>query len=388
MDSYTGSFSQKSVANSFLYHKRLTSLEHGTHPILEYLQEAKYIVDALVATGESLSNKDLVNVVLRGRGFEFDMLVTTIESFDTLPMVSTLHSRLLNFETRHKTAAQSTPTAFLATQILTNSLSNFGSQNNFRNKRKKNNGRNNPPHTDNTDILSSVPTTTSPCQLCFTFRHGARSCPRLSTFTPPPMPRSLHSAFAGLQIAPAPASQGYHSSFSTQPPYEHAWYPDTGASTHMTGNTSLIQLRVSYTDPDSVLLSNGDQLPIAYTGNMALPIGSFSFDLNNVYVIPSMRKNLLSIAQFYQDNHVLCAFDSNHFYICDLVNGFVLYSGPCKNSLYKLPTIPHRLQALSASLQSSSLWHNRLGHPSSKVMSFLGSNKLLSSEFRFKKSFC
>ena len=169
------------------------------------------------------------------------------------------------------------------------------------------------------------------------------------------MPRSLHSAFVGLQIAPAPASQGYHSSFSAQPPYEHAWYPDTGASTHMTGNTCLIQLRVSYTGLDSVLLSNGDQLPIAYTGNMALPIGSFSFDLNNVYVIPSMRKNLLSIAQFYQDNHVLCAFDSNDFYICDLVNGFVLYPGPCKNSLYKLPTIPHHLQALFASLQSSSL---------------------------------
>lgn len=74
----------------------------------------------------------------------------------------------------------------------------------------------------------------------------------------------------------------------------------------MTGNPTILQQCIPYTRSDSVLLGNGDQLPISYTGNMALPIRSSSFRLNNVYVIPSMRKNLLSIAQFCKDNHVFC----------------------------------------------------------------------------------
>lgn len=72
----------------------------------------------------------------------------------------------------------------------------------------------------------------------------------------------------------------------------------------MTGNPTILQQCIPYTGSNSVLLGNGDQLPISYIGNMALPIGSSSFRLNNVYVIPSMRKNLLSIAQFCKDNHV------------------------------------------------------------------------------------
>ncbi|GMY34507.1 Far-red impaired responsive family protein [Fagus crenata] len=285
-------FSQKSVANSSLYRKRLTSLVCGTRPISEYLQEAKSIVDAFAAIGELVSNKDLVNAVLGGLGSDFDMLVTAIESFDTLPLFSTLHSRLLNFEARHKTTTQPTPSAFLASQTSTTSFPNYGSRNNSRNRGKKNNSRNHHPRNDNSGILGSAPTTnfpttTSPCQLCFNFGHAARSCPRLSTFAAPPVPRSLNIAFAGLQIAPAHTSRGYPSGsslgFSPQPPYDHAYYPDTSALTHMTGNPALLQQCASYNGPDSVLLGNGDQLLIAYTGNMTLPIGSSSFHLNNVY---------------------------------------------------------------------------------------------------------
>ncbi|KAH7860991.1 hypothetical protein Vadar_020343 [Vaccinium darrowii] len=335
-------FSQKSVANSSLYHKRLNDLSHSTRPVSNYLQEAKSIADALAAIGEPVSNKDLVNAVLCGLGSEFDMLVTAFETFDTLPQFSMLRSRLLNFEARHKTLGEPTPSAFLASQSSSPAFNNSGDRNNSRNKGKryKYNGRPQQPRpTTTAGILGSSPVVhpspaMNPCQLCLGFGHGARSCPQLSSFAHPSAPNSLHSEFAGLQIAPIPSSQAYHSnsshSYSPHQPYDSAWYPDTG--------------------------------------NMALPIGSSSFRLNNVYVIPSMRKNLLSIAQFCKDNHVLCAFDSRHFYIFDLPTGSLLYQGLCRDGLYKLPTLPPHLQALFASLQSSHLWHNRLGHPSSKLL--------------------
>lgn len=236
-------------------------------------------------------------------------------------------------------------------------------------------------------ILGSSPSLSSSstfgsCQLCLGSGHSACYCPQLSRFGRSPVLSSVQSSFAGLQIAPTLQMR------ASQPaPYDHGWYLNTGASTHMIGNPTL-QQRSPYMDPDSVLLSNGDKLPISYTGNMALPLGSSSFRLNNVFVIPSMRKKLLFIAQFYQDNNVLCAFDSRHFCIFDLTTSSLRFQGLCKNGLYQLLTLPPRLQALSACHKASSLWHNRLGHPSSKLMSFLGLNKIFSSKFKFTRSFC
>ena len=99
-------------------------------------------------------------------------------------------------------------------------------------------------------------------------------------------------------------------------------------------------------------------------------------------------KNLLSIAQFWDDNHVLCAFDMHSFYIFDLHSRSLLYQGQCRDGLYKIPALSSRLHALSASHSSSPLWHHRLGHPSTQIMSHLCSNHFLSSIFKFQPSFC
>lgn len=101
-----------------------------------------------------------------------------------------------------------------------------------------------------------------------------------------------------------------------------------------------------------------------------------------------MCKNFLSIAQYYCDNNVPCAFDAHHFNILNLSNGCFLVQGQCRYDIYKLLYITARLQAPHASLWPSALWHSRLSHPSSKAISFLGSNKLLCQEFKFKQSFC
>lgn len=101
-----------------------------------------------------------------------------------------------------------------------------------------------------------------------------------------------------------------------------------------------------------------------------------------------MRKNLLSITQFCSDNYVLCALDAHHFYSFDLFTSSLLCQGLCKGGLYKLLVIPPCLYALSATLNSSSLWHHRLDHPSTKIMSCLGSDKLPSPTFHSKSLFC
>src|SRR5436190_11404801 len=211
------------------------------------------------------------------------------------------------------------------------------------------------------------------CQICFRRGHRAPDCYNLPHF---------------FNLTKKLQPQALSAQSSLQPAYDPSWYPDTGASTHMTGDATLLQKRSSYGGPDSVQLGNGERLPVSHIGNTALSLGSSSFHLNNVYVVPSMRKNLSSIAQFCADNHVLYAFDAHSFYIFDLHSLSLLYQGQCKDGLYKIPALSSRLHALSTSHSSSPLCHRRLGHPSTQVMSHLSSNHLLSSSFKFQPSFC
>ncbi|CAB4292581.1 unnamed protein product [Prunus armeniaca] len=78
-------FTHKSTANSSYLRRRLNEISRRTRSVLDYLQEAKSISDQQASIGEPISNIDLVNTVLRGLGDEYEMLVTTLDSLDTLP---------------------------------------------------------------------------------------------------------------------------------------------------------------------------------------------------------------------------------------------------------------------------------------------------------------
>lgn len=111
---------------------------------------------------------------------------------------------------------------------------------------------------------------------------------------------------------------------------------------------------------------------------MSLPTSSGSFHLSNVLHIPSMRKNLLSVAKFTKDNSVSFTFYPWGFSINDLHSGSPLFQGRCEHGLFPL-AITTSPQALTTSRVSSTLWHHRLGHPSLRVLSTLANNNLLGS---------
>ncbi|KAF6159344.1 hypothetical protein GIB67_032115 [Kingdonia uniflora] len=111
---------------------------------------------------------------------------------------------------------------------------------------------------------------------------------------------------------------------------------DTGATHHMTVNADALQNRVPHTGNSSILLGNGDKLDISQTGNIPITLGSNKFQLNNVYHVPSMRKNLFSVAKFTADNFVRVSFDPYNFHISDLHSGVPLFQGQCRDGLYPL----------------------------------------------------
>ncbi|KAK9951723.1 hypothetical protein M0R45_007159 [Rubus argutus] len=140
-----------------------------------------------------------------------------------------------------------------------------------------------------------------------------------------------------------------------------------------------------YGGPHNVFMGNGDSMPISHTSNLPISLGSSHFSLRDVFRIPSIRKNLLSVARFTKDNHVVFLFAPDFYQIYCLLSGRLLFQGPCKDGLY-----PLRLSHTSSNPQAlaaihSSIWHNRLGHPSSDVLSRLSSS--IGSKLSFRQ-FC
>src|SRR3954470_9213063 len=83
------------------------------------------------------------------------------------------------------------------------------------------------------------------CQICFQRGYRAPNCYHLSHF---------FNSTKKLQ------PQALSAQSSLQPAYDPSWYPDTGASTHRTGDPILLQKRSPYSGLDRVQLGNGERL--------------------------------------------------------------------------------------------------------------------------------
>ncbi|KAK0578105.1 hypothetical protein LWI29_005179 [Acer saccharum] len=129
-------------------------------------------------------------------------------------------------------------------------------------------------------------------------------------------------------------------------PPDLTWYPDTGATHHMTSTAPSDS--VPFTGNTSILLGNGASLPITNTGNIPVSLGSQIFSLNNVFHVPSLNKNLLSVARFTKDNSVSFTFTPSGYIISDLTSGAPLFQGPCKDGLY--PFLQPQPSALAATV--------------------------------------
>lgn len=88
------------------------------------------------------------------------------------------------------------------------------------------------------------------------------------------------------------------------------WFPDTGATAHVTDNAGKLSNLVPYKGADSVMVGNGVFLimlePVIFQQNSATYI-----PLKDVLVVPAIQKNLLSVSKLTQDYP--CYFRFNNF---------------------------------------------------------------------------
>jgi hypothetical protein len=140
---------------------------------------------------------------------------------------------------------------------------------------------------------------------------------------------------------------------------------------------------ITHTEPflgnDQLHVGDRKGLVVSNTTHNILHTPKQVFTLSNILHVPHIIKILLFVRQFCCENYVFFEFLSSVFYVKDLITKEVLLSGQSKEGLYILlkssaTSMPQAF--LSISLPTSTdIWHRRLSHPNSLILSLLASNK-------------
>ena len=140
---------------------------------------------------------------------------------------------------------------------------------------------------------------------------------------------------------------------------------DTGATDHVTGELEKLTVRDRYHGGEQVHAANGTGMEITNVGHSHLY--SPNLHLKNILHVPQAHKSLCSDNCLTRDNNVFLEFHPNHFLIKEQVTKKILHKGRCEGGLYPLQPSKNK-QALGVIKPSTSLWHHRLGHASSRVV--------------------
>uniref|UniRef100_A0A2N9H562 Uncharacterized protein n=1 Tax=Fagus sylvatica TaxID=28930 RepID=A0A2N9H562_FAGSY len=143
---------------------------------------------------------------------------------------------------------------------------------------------------------------------------------------------------------------------SSSPP----WVIDSGASDHMTGNSSLLSNISNPSSPFSVIVANGTKTLVQGIGTVSTPNLIFS----NVLYFPKFPFNLLSVHKLTVALHCSIAFFPSYCVFQDLKSKRTIGGGFEKDGLYYFRLFHTSIPSALRSSVSPYQWHCRLGHPS------------------------
>ncbi|MCH92265.1 retrovirus-related Pol polyprotein from transposon TNT 1-94, partial [Trifolium medium] len=280
------------------------------------------------------------------------------------------------------------------------------------------------------------------CQVCSKWGHSALGCwHRYNQQFQPSNGATSGGHGAPHQRAPPPHHPGYGASYgypapsynnsygypaahnvwmrpppsafvtNAAPSTSGSWFPDSGASFHVTSDARNLQHLTPFEGHDQIFIGNGQGLHISSSGTSNFPsplIPHQSLTLHNLLLVPSITKNLISVSQFSKDNNVYFVFSANECLVKSQATDAVLLKGHVgSDGLYEFPDISLHSTAFSplpvslpsvntvsrcnnASLAPSSsyLWHLRLGHPNNHTFKLVMQNYNLPFNNKDVSTFC
>ena len=128
---------------------------------------------------------------------------------------------------------------------------------------------------------------------------------------------------------------GFHTPYSPgiaymanfEGPADEGWYLDSGAAHHLTNNMANMHIREEFKGNDQLIIGNDQGLTTTHVGNASLRLSSSKTTcilLNDMLLVPSITKNLLSISKLTSDNNIYVEFCGNVCFVKDKMKEQVL----------------------------------------------------------------
>ena len=170
------------------------------------------------------------------------------------------------------------------------------------------------------------------------------------------------SSSASLASLPAPSTSGTSALLASS---TSSWIIDSGASSHMTGTSSL--LSSYHPTPSHPLVTIADGRPCPVQGRGTTRVTS-SLSLHQILYVPSFHVNLLSISAITRALPCTVTFFPFRYIFHDLYTGRRIALGhKNRRGIYELiadePSSGLQDLFVTSTATSSLLWHHCLGHP-------------------------
>lgn len=102
---------------------------------------------------------------------------------------------------------------------------------------------------------------------------------------------------------------------------ENFWYPDSGASNYVTNDLANLNIGAEYQGDNMVLVGNGAGLDVHHICSSSLKSSHNTLFLKNIFHVPHITKNLLSVSQLCKDNNVFFEFHPVYCFVKDPLHG-------------------------------------------------------------------
>nr|KYP59803.1 Retrovirus-related Pol polyprotein from transposon TNT 1-94 [Cajanus cajan] len=165
---------------------------------------------------------------------------------------------------------------------------------------------------------------------------------------------------------------------------EERWYFDSGCSNHMIGNKSWF-LNLEEEHCRTVKLGNDMQMIVATKGSVRVQVKGITQVLSDVYYIPELKNNLLSIGKLQEKGLAILILDGT----CKVFHprmGLIMKTVMSGNKMFYVSAFdgtsmePNKIFCLKAEIalgKENHLWHCRFGHFNHKALKTLAYKKMV-----------
>ena len=317
-------FNKSSLAREFTLRRNLQLLTNKGKTLAVYSREFKSMCDALSSIGKPIDESMKIFGFLNGLGREYDPITTVIQSSLTKfpqPTFNDVVSEVQGFDSKLKSYEENatvSPHMVFNTHQYQNSQEHkqaaptYNPQQRGRGRSSyyrgrggySTRGRGFTQHQSTPTGSGNRPT----CQICGRIGHTALKCYNRFDNN-----YQRNDAFSALRMTDESGKE---------------WYPDSGATTHVTSSTQNLHNAHSYEGNDDVMVGDGAYLPITHVGAANITSGSGTIPLKEVLVCPDIKKSLLSVSKLCDDYPCGVYFDAHNVSVIDLQTQKVVSKGP------------------------------------------------------------